>query len=85
MTDKITTTPIKLFSDDDDEDEKSVPEKSKDLCEEAQVDLKNTSERIANVKALRQIANLYERIAMLGNFESTNSVNIIFFFYSLPS
>lgn len=85
MTDKITTTPIKLFSDDDDEDEKSVPEKSEDLCEEAQVDLKNTSERIANVKALEQMANLYERIAMLGNFESTNSVNIIFFFYSLPS
>lgn len=81
ITDKVMTTSIKLFSDDDDdEDEKSAAQKSGDQCVETRLDTKDKSEKEANMKELSQIANLFERITILGNFESAKSVGIALLF-----
>lgn len=79
LTDKLTTSPVKLFSDD--EDEEPVTKKSKDQCEETRLDTKTESDPEANVKSLNRIASLFERIAILGNFESANSVGIALFIF----
>lgn len=79
ITDKVETRPKKLFSEDEEDDE-PVPKKLLDLREETLIRAKSKSEAETDAKALTQLASLFERIAILGNFEPANSVCIAFFF-----